>query len=120
MFLRHMLASDPEDRGIQIIAPESGCLALASEDLGPRNRASPNQLCPQSGATQRGYREVVCLQIWSGSWPGLKKPLGKPRFTAVTGLTGPDRFRSGPVRYSPNSNLKFEKKNAEKIPKNSP
>jgi hypothetical protein len=41
---------------------------------------------------------------------GLKKPLGKPRFTVVTGLTGPDRFRSGPIRYSPNSNLKFKKK----------
>jgi hypothetical protein len=41
---------------------------------------------------------------------GLKKPVGLPRFTAVTALTGPVWFRSGPVRYSPNSNLKFEKK----------
>jgi hypothetical protein len=79
-------------------------------------------------------RFTCCIRhrtVWR-SQPGLKKPLGKPRFTTVTGLTGPDRFRSGPVpvrsgpgqvrsgpvRYSPNLNLKF-KKNAEKIPKNS-
>jgi hypothetical protein len=54
------------------------------------------------------------------SCAGLKKPAGLPWFTAVTALTGPVRFRSGPIRVSPNSNLKFEKKNAEKIPKNSP
>jgi hypothetical protein len=46
---------------------------------------------------------------------GLKKPFGKPRCTAVTGLTGPDRFWSGPVRYFPISNLKFEKKMLKKF-----
>jgi hypothetical protein len=44
--------------------------------------------------------------------PRVKKTV---RFTAVTGLTGPDRFRSGPVRYSPNSNLKFKKKMLKKF-----
>jgi hypothetical protein len=71
------------------------------------NQASLGDVLWTPDAVQRMYSEA-----------GLKKPLGKPRFTAVTGLTGPDQFRSGPVRYSPNSNLKFEK-NAEKIPKNS-
>jgi hypothetical protein len=50
-----------------------------------------------------------------GAGAGFFLPGGKPRFTAVTGLTGPDRFRSGPVRYSSNSNLKFEKKMLKKF-----
>ena len=33
--------------------------------------------------------------------PGLKKPAGTGPVTAVTGLTGPDRFRYRPVRNWP-------------------
>ena len=33
--------------------------------------------------------------------PGLKKPAGTGPVTAVTGLTGPDRFRYGAVRNRP-------------------
>jgi len=32
---------------------------------------------------------------------GLKKPLGTGPVTAVTGLTGPDRFRFRPVQTGP-------------------
>ena len=35
------------------------------------------------------------------SWPGLKKPAGTGPVTAVTGLTGPDRFRFRPVSNRP-------------------
>jgi len=48
-------------------------------------------------------------------------PTGTGPETAVTGATGPDRFRYRPVANRPNSKFKFElkkMKNSQKIPKN--
>ena len=55
-------------------------------------------------------RDLLCTQIvqfgqkshaFAVSSPGLKKPTGTGPETVVTGQTGPDKFRFGPVSNRP-------------------